>query len=393
MPNAKLLHRLSLLPALLLAASDVDRSVHATLAQERAVFAIQADDASARVNRRWTLRRTDNNGLGLILSVVRCDDTLFLADSEYRVYSFDLRRATPVRELVSDPARLGLPRALAADCARHRLYVIAVGPKLLVTIDARSGTIEHAQSFPANQIVAERAIVSGPGVVYVGGVFNPTPDINPYRTRDADNFFETQRLGIRFSLATGAVEPLFQPYEKRCSGAGECVSSALDRLSARSGAQWIAAQAVSTRFGLYGASGELRSTHNTMSPRFVRDGTELPLRASAAIRMEWLSRNSTIRSVFGVGGLIAVVHTVTEGSLDGRPEHMPIAARPLMNIHDLNGQPLVSDIRLLNLPVGRDDANLYVVGRAEDRRGPGTATQELLQIPVKRGRHSIGDKG
>ena len=107
--------------------------------------------------------------------------------------------------------------------------------------------------------------------------------------------------------------------------------------------------------------------------------------------MDWTSRNSTIRSVFGIGGLIVAVHATTEGTLD-KPEHMPIP-RSLMNIHELDGRPLVSDIRLLNLPVGRDDANLYVVGRAEDRRGPGTAAQELLQIPVRKGRQSISDKG
>ena len=149
----------------------------------------------------------------------------------------------------------------------------------------------------------------------------------------------------------------------------------------------MVAQAISTRFALYSGSGHLLSTHSTMSPRFVRDGTELPLRAPAAARIDWLNRNSTLRSVFGVGGLIVAVHAIVEGS-DDQPGQVPIA-RPLMNIHDLEGRPLVSDIRLWNLPVGRDDANLYVVGRAEDRRGPGTTEQELVQIPVRRDRQSI----
>ena len=149
----------------------------------------------------------------------------------------------------------------------------------------------------------------------------------------------------------------------------------------------MVAQATSTRFALYTERGDLKSTHSTMSPRFVRDGTELPLQAPASIGVPWLNRNSTIRSVFGVSGLIVVVHALFEGTFEGTDS--PPIARPLMNIHDLDGRPMVSDIRLPNGPVGRDEANLYVVGRAEDRRGPGKAEQELLQIPIKRGHESF----
>lgn len=382
--------RLRLVSVLLLAVvgTNLHRAPRAELQQERAVFPIQADGANARVSKQWMLRRADGSGLGLIVSAVRCGDAMFLADSEYRVYAFDLRRQAPVRELASDPAVLGLPLAVTADCVHHRLYVVTSGSRLVVTVDAQSGVIEHTQSVPRNISFPQGVHLVWPDTVWVSGVFNPTPDVSPYQTRQPDDFFQLLRLGIRVSLGTGAVSPLFQPYERRCIAAGECVTSNFDRLSGSSEPQWIVEQAISTRFALYSGNGRLASTHSTMSPRFVRDGTELPLGSSATIRLGWLNHNTTIRSVFGVGGLIVVVHAAFEGSPGEPADNVPIA-RPFMNIHDLDGRPLVSDIRLSNLPVGRDDSNLYVVGRAEDRRGPGGSEQQLMQIPIKRGHQSF----
>ena len=388
MPNAEWLSGVRLMLAVLLAVTTVHarRTTQPDLRQDRAAFPIQADGAHARVSQRWTLRRADNSGLGLITSLVRCADTFYLTDNEYRIYRFDSRHQTAVHEFVSDPSTLGLPRALAADCERHKLYVITAGSKMAAIVDMNSGTIETRHRLPHNLSLPQRAYLVGSDTLYVSGVFNQTAIASPLRTLQADSFFESLHLGLRISLTTGAIDPLFQPYETRCTAAGECFGSSFDRLSA-SGAQWVVAQSISSRIALYGAAGQLRSTHSTASPRFVRDGTELPLRSTTAAQVEWTNHNSTIRSVFGVGGLIVAVHATFEGGFD-RPENAPIA-RPFMNIHDPDGLPLTSDISLSNLPVGRDDANLYVVGRAEDRRGPGKVEQSLMQIPVKRGRQSI----
>ena len=147
LPSAQRLHVFLLVPALLLAVAAA-RAGHTTQAdrrQDAVVFPILADGANARVSQRWTLRRPDRSGLGLIVRVVRCNDTLFLADSEYRVYRFDLRHPGPVQELVSDPAVFGLPRSLATDCDHQKLYVVTGGSRMLVTVDARSGAIERTQ--------------------------------------------------------------------------------------------------------------------------------------------------------------------------------------------------------------------------------------------------------
>jgi hypothetical protein len=54
----------------------------------------------------------------------------------------------------------------------------------------------------------------------------------------------------------------------------------------------------------------------------------------------------------------------------------------LMNVHTIAGEALVSDVRLANLPVGRDDRHLFVVDYGAGGRRAGTHNLTLVRYPI-----------
>jgi hypothetical protein len=56
-----------------------------------------------------------------------------------------------------------------------------------------------------------------------------------------------------------------------------------------------------------------------------------------------------------------------------------------MNIYAHDGTPLVSDARLPDLPIGRDDTHLYAVDYGPAGRGNSSERVRLARIPITTG--------
>lgn len=374
--------RHAMLAAVLLASVCGDRE----WAQSR--YAFDAAGRAARVDRTWTLEPAEGDTLDIILAVARCGDDLFLSDTQNRVSRVDAKATTArLRLLASEEQGIGRPGALATDCDRGRLHVVNTGPRTVVTLDLKTGAVLKTVPFKREIYEVHFADLVEPDVLYIGGLWN-ADEPNQLPKREANSFYDSTWIGQRVSLATGAVDPGLAPYETRCIAAGTCTIADLDRVRGAKAAAWVAAQGISTRVAVYDASGKRTALHDVRSPKFTRDGVELPVATPASKYVEWQTRNSLIRQVFAFGDRIATIHTLTSlppgwkfGELT-QPE-------VFMNLHALDGTGLVSDVKLPDFVVGRDDTHLYVVDYGPGGRRNGGERGTLVRIPIATGADAV----
>jgi hypothetical protein len=351
-------------------------------------YAFDAAGRAARIGQSWPLRPEENRTIDILLSVVRCGSQMFLADSQNRVFRVDLNAATAtLHPFAGEEQGIGRPTALAVDCERQRLYVVNLGPRTVVTLNTVSGAVVSTQPFKRELYETRSAALAGPDALYIAGLWNSDPARGLPR-RDVDSFFEATWLGEKLSLTDGNIEGALPPYETRCGAAGACAYADLDRVSGAGSTAWVAAQGTSTRVALYDARGGRTATVDVTSPKFLRDGTEMPVAIGGDVIERWKSRNSIIRRVFAIGDRLVTIHTLTELGPNwqfGQQTGFSV----FMNIHALDGRPLVSDVKLVDVPIGRDDANLYAVDYGAAGRRNGATDATLVRIPITAGPDAI----
>jgi hypothetical protein len=165
------------------------------------------------------------------------------------------------------------------------------------------------------------------------------------------------------------------PLERGCFTASPgCLTVNLDAVRASPGIAWIAAQKISTRVGLFDAQRRLVRTVDVRSPFFREDGRRVPQRTDLVQELAWHEDNSVIQDVAAFRDGFAVVHAIhrTRGW-----QPRPIAFDVFVNVYGYDGRPLVSDIRLPDLPVARDADNLYTVSYGAAGRRP-TGNHHLI---------------
>jgi hypothetical protein len=354
---------------------------------QRKAYKFDAQGRATRVDQTWMLEPSDGNTFDIILSVARCGDDLFLSDTQNRVSRIDTAsRKARLQLFASEQQGIGRPGALAADCGRGRLYVVNTGPRTVVTFDLTSGKVLATHSFKRELYEVHHAEVES-DVLTISGLWNPD-EANPLPKRPSDAFFASTWIGQRVSLATGAVENGIAPYDTRCIGAGSCTIASLDRVRNSKSVRRVAAHGTATSIALYDVSGKRTSVIDVRSPKFVRDGVELPVATPASAYAQWQSRNSLIRYVYAFGDRIATVHTLT-GLPPGWKFGEPTEQAVFMNVHAIDGTPLVSDLRLPGFPVGRDDTHLYVVDYGAGGRRNGGERATLVRIPITGGADAV----
>lgn len=351
-------------------------------------YAFDANGRAARVDQSWVLEPSAGNTFDIILSIARCGNDVFLSDTQNRVSRVNASATrTRLQLFASEPQGIGRPGALVADCDRGRLHVVNTGPRTIVTLDIKSGKVIATQPFKRELYEVHFATLVGPDVLSIGGLWN-ADEPNPLPKRESDAFFASTWIGQRVSLTSGAVEAGLPPYETRCAAAGSCTIASFDRIRAGKTAAWVGAQGTATSVALYDAQGKHTAAFDVRSPQFVRDGVELPVATPARVYAEWQSRNSLIRYVFAFGDRIVTVHTLT-GLPPGWKFGEPTRQAVFMNVHALDGTPLVSDVKLPDFPVGRDDTHLYVVDYGAGGRRNGGERGTLVRIPIKAGADAV----
>ena len=93
-----------------------------------------------------------------------------------------------------------------------------------------------------------------------------------------------------------------------------------------------------------------------------------------------MTRNSIIRRVFAFAEIVAVVHSRTETVADPQLGGLP-RLNVFVNLYSRDGTPLVSDIRLSDMPVGRDSSHLYVIDYGAPGRRPAAPVSGCSESP------------
>ena len=377
------MRRVLLRAAILLAAGTWCLPGHA---QPRYQF--DAAGRPARVAQTWELRRADGGANHLLTSVARCGSQIFVSDGGNYVYRLDADASPSMLHLLAgDEQGIGRPSALAADCDRGRVHVVNTGPRTVVSLDTKSGAVVQTVPFRRELYEARSARLVEPDTLYIGGLWNADP-ARGLPARDNASFFETTWIGEKLSLASGTVEPGLPPHETRCPAASACTFADLDRIRGRAAAAWVASQGTGSRVALYDAGGNRTGTIDVSSPKFLRDGTELPVASKVETIERWKGRNSIIRRVFAVGDSVVTVHTLTDIPPDWKPGEQA-QFQIFMNLHRLDGTGLVSDIKLPDLPIGRDETSVYVVDYGSGGRQSGAERMTLMRIPINAGPDAV----
>lgn len=316
--------------------------------------------------------------IATVTSVARCGSTLYAADTDSRIHRVDLATGQPMPPFV-DPSIM--PMALAADCERNRVWAISPLPRgtglRVLAIDAVSGrpALEHQVPVPC---FVNAAVVSG-DVLFIAGECIEGDIGERYLPRAADAYYADKRIGVRLDVSTGVITPGLAPYETRCDAGGACVGGSIDA----SGDRWFASSRAARQIAFYERDGRLAGTIPIDSPAFVTDGTRLPSSASSEQSVRWSTRNSLIHRVFAMPNSLVISHYVADVPAGWK---MGGAARPQfkawMNVLTADGRPVHVDVRLPELPVGRDAEAIYVVDYGQAGRQGAHEAVTVLRIAV-----------
>jgi hypothetical protein len=350
---------------------------------DKARLVYQRDHAGAATlwDAQWSIAPGAAGRIGVIVAAAVCGGDAFLLDRQLAaVHRVDLGRGAIVGDLGASGADAHPFRevtGLAADCERRMLYV--VDKSGVASVDMDGGGILRRFSKPDT-------FVNSPGAVLdVGAQTLSVPGLWPAAASDwlvkpIDRMFEGDRVGYQLDLRSGRTAPLVPAVERGCWSLGpNCLFASLDAVN-EPGAAWVAAHEVGTMVGVYDRSRRLVRTIDVRSNLFLDTGDR---NGSQSIErmVAWNEENSVIRDCYAFGDEVVTVHSFnrTRGWKAGQRTEFDV----FMNVHTLDGAGVASDIRLPDLPVGRDATSLYVVDYGPGgRRVSGRDPISLLRIPM-----------
>lgn len=321
------------------------------------MYRFDAQGRPAIVDQRITITWPEDQPSGLIRDVEVCNGRAYLrvSGNDRAIQVVDLAAAAPTGEIgrIGDgPGEYRIPSSLLADCAADRLYVVEA-PSGVTAFTLSTGEYVRAYSQPADfQLsTASRPLLSPDRErLFLPGIWDDGSSFAALQNR-------SPALGLVLSLESGVSAPLFpQPPQPGCvAGISDCLRVVFDRLP---GAPhpWLAAQGAGTVFGVASEDGELVRTVDARSPLFLRDGTRVRPDSPLTEIVAWGERNSSIRALYAFPDAIAVVHH-NHATRNWSPGAGPVQFDVFMNIFSHEGERLVSDIRLPELPVGRDETH------------------------------------
>ena len=325
------------------------------------MYRFDAQGRPAIVDQRITITWPEDQPSGLIRDVEVCNGRAYLrvSGNDRAIQVVDLAAAAPTGEIgrIGDgPGEYRIPSSLLADCAADRLYVVEA-PSGVTAFTLSTGEYVRAYSQPADfQLsTASRPLLSPDRErLFLPGIWDDGSSFAALQNR-------SPALGLVLSLESGVSAPLFpQPPQPGCvAGISDCLRVVFDRLP---GAPhpWLAAQGAGTVFGVASEDGELVRTVDARSPLFLRDGTRVRPDSPLTEIVAWGERNSSIRALYAFPDAIAVVHH-NHATRNWSPGAGPVQFDVFMNIFSHEGERLVSDIRLPELPVGRDETHILVI--------------------------------
>jgi hypothetical protein len=341
-----------------------------------AAFRINAAAAAATADTEWRLS-TRGSRIGLIMSVAVCGNEAFLLDRQLGVvHRADLNAGA----ITGDATSRGIHQVagLAADCSRRLLYIVDGKGVGVFNMDSGAPLAHFSKPDNFANSIGAPVLDETSSTLAVQGVWSSRRN---WRMKPADRMFEQDRIGYRVDLATGRTSPMVAAVERGCWSLGpNCVYATLDGVAGSQRARWVAAHFVGMAVGVYDAGYRQLRVIDIRSPQFLENG-ERNEREVITEMVAWNEDNSVIRQVYGFGDRIVTVHSYnrTRGWQPGGQ----IDFNVFMNVHTVDGAGVVSDVRLRDLPVGRDDSGLYVVDYGNAGRRPlGSDSIWLVRVAI-----------
>jgi hypothetical protein len=306
-----------------------------------------------------------------------CDGFLFLADPRQRaVHEIDLRDGSRLRSFGVDENGQGLlksPETVVPDCSKNVLFVVDAGG--LFEFDRSSGA-------PLRRLPRAREVGAALG--------QGLPDGDDFVVLPAIRFADMNSLDTRGPALRGAALGYRQHVAREdpgtsmlalltdeCRSPSSCTRVGLDRISGPE-AGWVGCQAASHEVGIYSTTGALVRRIDVRSPRFLQDGSTVRADADVADGITWAQRNS---SVFWCGAFLEYVATA-HFTFEAGTWSPGVAMTPkaFLNVHHIDGTPVVADLALSDLPVAKDHDSIYVVVYGSARSSAGERRLELQRI-------------
>lgn len=341
-------------------------------------FQHDADGAQAPVDLHLTIT-ADAPGLPISLASGGgvCDNYLFLADPRQQaVHQVDLRDGSRVRSFGVEAEAQGSlksPETVVPDCRENVLFVVDAGG--LLRFDLATGAL--IRRLPRGR---DAGAALGQGL-RDGDDFLVLPAIRFADRSSVNGRGSTLRgaaLGYRQHVAQeDAGAPMLGLLTDECRSPSSCTRVGIDRIAGRE-AGWVACQAASHEVGVYSAEGELVRRIDVRSPRFLDDGSRVRAGAAVAAGINWAQRNSSVIWCGAFLQYVATVHFTFEAG--AWSPGVAMKPTPFLNVHHIDGTPVVADLALSDLPVAKDHDSIYVVVYGDARSSAGERRLELQRI-------------
>lgn len=351
---------------------------------DRSRLSFRHDHAGAHTwwDAEWSIAPARGGRIGIIVGAAVCGGDAFLLDRQLAaLHHADLRRGAIVGDLAAGAAGTSAFReviGLAADCERRTLFVVDFTG--VVVVDMDGGQIVRRFAKPQGFVnsVGTPVVDAAAQALYVPGLW-PAASAD-WLVKPIDRMFEGDHVGYRLDLGSGQTSPMVAAVEQGCWSLGpNCLYASLDAVS---GGGWIAAHQVGSLVGVYDRSLRLVRTIDVRSQLFLETGERNGSRTLDRM-IAWNEDNSVIRNAYAFGDRIVTVHSFnrTRGWQPGKRTDFQV----FMNVHTIDGAGVAGDIRLPDLPVGRDATSLYVVDYGSGgRRTMGVDPIALLRVPAAR---------
>ncbi len=349
-------------------------------------FEDRAEGRLANVDRQWEIAFSQSEQIGVVGSLATCgEEALLLDPRRSRVHRVDLRgrlRHRSIGNAQDGRDEISEPISFAADCDSGRLYVVTVDTVAVFDL-ITSAIIHRIRVRDGFQPRGRTAIFDHDArTLYFSGLW-PALDYDRMQARP-DRMLSAARVGLQVSLDSGDQRSMFGSLELGCpTFSGECWESSFDRITSNPSLGWVMAHALGSRVGVYDRDGRLVRVLDISSPLFRRDGTTVSASAPFTEKVAWRQRNSAIVDVFSIGDRLVTVHSLYRKG-DWAPKQW-VQFDVYANVHTLDGRGLASDVKLPDLPVGRDRFGIFAIDYGDEGRRAGASRIHLVHVALGAG--------
>ena len=267
---------------------------------------------------------------------------------------------------------------LAADCDGGVLYVVDTVQGILA-YSMSGGDYVGLTRRPARFAPGHGHSSVTQGVLAVPGLWPPNAGLVT-TMRTGDDMYAGMQLGWALSITTGEGGSIAVPFEEDCYATqSACFTNPVDGFQQSGSPFWLVGQGGSTSARVVDADGAPVAALDIRSPLFARDGTRVDL-GSLEAEMRWGVTNSEVQGVYAWNDTLAVVHAL-HATTDWRPGRI-MQFSVFLNLFSSTGEPLVADVGLPDLSIGRSGEHIYFLDYGEAGRSRNVDAVDILRLSL-----------